>query len=32
MHEGPARQNGAGNLLFVTWGVWDGASQRRPQI
>ena len=27
MHEGPTRQNGAGNLLFVTWGVRDGASQ-----
>ena len=27
MHEGPARQNGAGNLLFVTRGVRDGAPQ-----
>ena len=27
MHEGPARQNGAGNFLFVTRGVQDGASQ-----
>ena len=27
MYEGPARQNGASNLLFVTRGVRDGASQ-----
>ena len=27
MNEGPARQNGAGNLLFVTRGVRDGTSQ-----
>src|SRR4029077_21206376 len=27
MHEGPARQNGAGNLLFVTGRGRNGASQ-----
>ena len=27
MHEGPARQNRAGNLPFVSWGIRNGASQ-----